>query len=576
MKNYILKFYSYVTMVALLFATSCNEDVSIEETIVSPPEITSFTPASAPVGSEIYITGESLHNVISAQIGGKDVTILERVSNSQLTIVADIEGASGAITLVNANGSTSSEEKFTYQYNAPTVAADCQMNIEMGEKMLIMGENLASTTNVYFIALNGSTDETLYEATINSKSNTEILVTVPYVSEDAAELILEYYNGSSTIQYSTAHEVVIQRDRPIIDAFTLTEAVVGRTVSLTGSYMNKTAYVTVGGKTASISVSTDTTLSFTVPTNSDYVDGYNENQEVCVYFFDGYEYESLSTTFKVYVPYVNYWQDILTWAQSREAESLTCFFSLSDGVVYANSNWQYLDTTAVELSGAVSAGSNYPNTTQEQYDAVLPYFFFSVTNGGNIAPYSPNTSNSQLKNYYSTSSSDSSITGGSSWYGTPSLGFRVLESGSSVQAESDLYYSVVNAEIENINETLFPIDVDNSTIAGVSVTSISASPNDTTWATGVFTDYYPGTGANAGQNLSYPCDVVFMVLYYTYDKADTSTGSSKALDKVKRLGFIHLKNVEYIYDTNGYAKASSFLYNVYWQKYDYDYDKVVL
>ncbi len=576
MKNIILKSYSVIALFAILFTVSCNETLYIDETIVSAPEITSFTPTSAPVGSEIYITGESLHNVTSAYIGGSQVTVFERVSDTSITIIADIAGASGVIKLVNANGSTESSDKFTYEYSEPAVSADCQVNVEMGEMMLIAGENLSAITNVYFKPTS-SQDETLYEATISSVSATEILVTVPYVSQDDAELILASYDGSSSVSYITGHEVIIQRDKPVIDAISFDEATVGRSVTITGEFMNKISWIELSGQKAAISVQDYTTLSFTIPTNSGYEDGYNEDQILEAFYFDGYESVELSTSLKVYVPFVNYWQNILTYAQSRDAESLTCFFSPSDGIVYANSEWANLDVTAVALSGATinTSITNCPSTTEEQYNAVAPYFFFSVENGGAIAIYSPGNSSSQLKNYYTTTSSDSSITGGASWYGTPSLGFRWIDPAASVQAEVDLYNAVVNGTLEDISPENFPIDYDAKTINGISCSSISGALKDTSWAYGVFTDNYPGTGSNAGVDMSYPCDVVIMVLYYSYDKGDTTTGStSSALDKVKRIGFVHITNIEYIFDSNGYAKSSSFLYNCYWQKYDYDYSEI--
>ncbi len=76
-------------LAAVLFAAGCA-DTYVEEYVPEAPVIESFAPASALSGEDtpIVITGRHLHAVTSASIGGREVRILERVSNTQLSIVA--------------------------------------------------------------------------------------------------------------------------------------------------------------------------------------------------------------------------------------------------------------------------------------------------------------------------------------------------------------------------------------------------------------------------------------------------------------------------------------------------------
>ncbi len=585
MKNTILKLYSAVAVVALLFATSCNETVSIDETISVAPIIESFSPATAVIGSEIEIFGEALNGVLTAEIGGQEVTILKRTSNTQMTILADITGVDGAITLSNTVGSSTSSESFTYEYAAPSVADDCQAAIVMGERMLIAGEGLAATSKVFFLAADGS-DDTQYEATINQKSNTEIVVTVPYVSSDDAKLYLEYKSGAeSTVELNTNHAVVIRRDKPTFEPLTVDTANAGRSVTITGTFLDKVNYIEVGNEAkgfnkASISTQTYDELTFTIPNNDNYADGDNTDQEIKAVYFDGWENNVLSTSFKVYVPKVYYWENILTSTQSRETELFVCFFCPETGSVIPNADWQAHDVTSVAKSGLVSMGSNSnnpdtANITEEEYYAVKPYFFFTVFNSGDLVIYSPNNSNTQLKNFYYANDSKTSITGGGSWFGTPAITYKWIDPNASTQAEKDLYNKVVNGEIDEISPETFPINAEAQTIGDLSVLSLSASIKDSVYAPGVFSNYYPSKNPNY-ESFIYgddePCDIVIMVIYHTYDKKDSA--HSVPLDKVRRIGFVHIKQINYAFDSNKVAKKSTVLYNCYWQKYDYDYTKL--
>ncbi|MDE7344935.1 MAG: DNA-binding protein, partial [Alistipes sp.] len=127
-----------------------------------------------------------------------------------------------------------------------------------------------------------------------------------------------------------------------------------------------------------------------------------------------------------------------------------------------------------------------------------------------------------------------------------------------VANEKALADKVRNLDFRTIDETAFPIDTEQKTVAGVNLKTPVASTNSSIWAPGIFT---PGV-----EQLATPVDAVLLVLYYNYKGM-----TDDALSNVKRIGFVHIVSANYR-PLNGVAPAlSDVTYNVYWQKEDYKY-----
>ena len=152
MKKSINRILGFVATSALLFAASCDKTY-VDEEVVSAPRIDSFSPASAPVGEEIVITGAFLNSVTRATIDGVEVPIVERVSDTRLSIVASADARSGRIALENPTGTGVSGSDFVYSYAAPQItAAILQASVDMGDQMLIAGRYLGAVEAVIFTA----------------------------------------------------------------------------------------------------------------------------------------------------------------------------------------------------------------------------------------------------------------------------------------------------------------------------------------------------------------------------------------------------------------------------------------
>ena len=561
------RIFSQILTLAVIFTAVSCEELSVNEVASNAPVIASFTPQSAPVGAEIIVTGEYLHNVSAAYIGDVQVDIVQKVSNTRLTVAVGQEVTSGKIILVNESGRGTSDVTFTCSYAVPEISANLlQAEAEMGTDMLISGKWMNSVKSVIFTA---EGYETGHVAEIKNRNDEEIVVRVPYVEQSSARITMTYYDGASEVAtpLESAPAINIIRYVPQIDSYQFTRTAVGKSIVLTGSYLNNIDKVFVGEFEAPV-FKEPSKLTFTIPAGN-FEDGETEVVLKALYF-DCNETIVLKNDFIVYVPFVKYWENVKTYCQGRFAESaFVSFFSPETGIAYENAKWKTdLDPIALKYSNSQWVSGNLPKpgvVSDEEYDSVVPYFFFSSVSGNVLQLNSPANSNSQLKNFYidatGTPSNDYRVPGGNTTLpGTPILTFRYLDPAN--VAENELREKVIKGEIENINEELFPINLADNTVAGIGMTSAKGGTKSSDWCT---------RHTNLVDEPGYKADAVFIVAYYS------NCGYSKEapVANIKRLGFLHVTTIDWVVATaNNDYRNSSVNFNCYWQKYDYDYTKL--
>lgn len=568
MKKMCYKIFAVSVFVAGMLVASC-ESTHVDETIVSAPVIENFEPMSAPVGSEIVVTGTYLNAVTKAEIGGVEVTIKERVSDKRLSIVATADARDGVITLYNTEGKGSSADSFTYSYAMPEITTTIlQSSVDMGDQMLIAGKYMSAVDGVLFTA-EGYTES--HEATIISRSASELVVKCPYVEAETAHITLRYFDGTAMTETAkdSAPTITVVRYKPVFDAQTFVRTDVGRSVTLTGSYLDKVDKILVNGFEAQCFKS-HSELKFTVPAG-DFADGETITELKAVYF-DGYEEIVLAEEFLVYVPFVKYWENMRTWGHSKLVEQVASFFSPETGIVYANADWRTIvDPIAYQYQAATCSAVQQSAVSAEEYNSVNPYFYFYCNNDCDLSVNSPASSKSLFKNFWigNVSGNENRLPGGQTdCYGTPVLAFRALSDAN--PAEKELADKVRNCQLVDINPTLFPADTEAQTIGGIGVGSSSAQLKDSAWAPEMF-------GGKKSNVMGVKPNAVVLVMYYAHP------GPAKVGDKfnfasnLKRIGFLHITNVNFVIDeTNSKrpASMSDYTFNCYWQKYDYDYSKI--
>ena len=566
------KIYTIISVLLSLAVTVSCETLSMDEQVTEAPVISSFAPLSAPVGAVVTVNGEYLNNVTEAYIGEVKVTIATKVSDKLMTVKVVDGVTSGKLKLVSINGEGLSEQLFSCSFAVPyLISSLVQTSAELGEKILLTGENLNSVKAVAFRA-EGS--DVLHVAQVITRTDDEMTISVPYVENENAHILLCYFDGENDVytETSSAPSIKVIRRVPTVTSSEFARTAVGKSVTLAGSNLNNVETVLVGEAEAPIVSKSDGSLTFTVPAGN-----FEDGETVValkIGYFAGNESKVISPEFAVYVPFVKYWENVSLECQSQNGTTgtFTSFFSPESGKSYANYLWATeLDPLAMSLQGSQFASANVfkeGTVSEEQYNSVLPYFFFSVVSKNQLQLNSPANSNSQLKNFMNdgTINSKNRVPGSSTSpaSGTPILSFRCLNAGNA--AEAEVIRKVATGELENIDEKTFPIDLDKNTIGGIAFSSAVGGAKHTTqnWP-GVVA---PSSFTDDTTDLS-KSDVVIMVAYYSCN----GFNKDKTTANIRRIGFVHITKVDWIVSNSDF-RGSQILFNCYWQKYDYDYSKL--
>lgn len=554
------------TLAAVVFFAAGCADTYVEEYVPEAPVIESFAPAQALSGEDtpIVVTGRHLHAVTSASIGGREVRILERVSNTQLSIVATRDARTGPIELVNAVGKTASEEVLTINYPVPVIRTDeLPAQVDMFGELTLKGQYMAVVRKVIFTPEGADEGR---EAEILSQDGAELVVRVPYVETSDARITLRYSEADAEVEspFDSAPRIGIVRLVPKLDALSFDRLIVGRITTLTGSDLDQITAVKVAGESANIVSQSASVLRFMVPLVEGFAEGEGNTASLAIYYFDDFESDDVRETIPVTVLSFKIWEGITTCCQDAACRPLSSFFSPETGVVYHNSVWPTeVDPLSYGSGGKVCSGENTPSVSEAEYNSVNPYFFFSANSysgsgKGSLQINSP-ARNSTLKNFYLKENGKGAdrIFGGApasgGGFGTPALTFRYLDP--AAPNEKELADKVRNLDFLSIDEATFPIDPVQKTVAGVNLQKPTASTNSLMWAPGVFPE-------TAVEQRDVPVDAVLLVLYYNHKGAD--------LANVKRIGFIHIVSANYLPGSTA-PSLSNVTYNVCWQKEDYKY-----
>lgn len=561
------KYLSCLAAVCLTAAAAGCADTYVEEYVPQAPVIESFTPSAALSGDDtpIVITGQHLQAVTTATIGGREVTILERVSNTRMTIVATREARTGRIVLTNGVGTAESAETLTINFPVPAIhVAELPERADMFGELTLKGEYMAVVRQV-IVTPEGAAEGR--EAEILSQDAAEVVIRVPYVETDRARITLRYMEADEEVEtpLAAAPEIGIVRLVPAPDALAFDRLIVGRITKLTGRNLDQITAVKVGGVEANIAGQSAAELRFTVPMIDGFVEGERNETSLAIDYFDGFESQTLRETIPATVLRMKIWEGITTFCQNYGCLRLESFFSPETGIIYHNSRWRdEVDPVSYAKLGATCSKNNIPSVSEAEYNSVNPYFFFNGNTGTQgTANYctlqinSPAGSSGQLKNFSFENKSNSAyrLLPGNG-YGTPALTFRYLDP--AAPNEQALADRVRRLDFEVIDEATFPIDLEQKTVAGVNLKTPAGSTNSSIWAPNAFT---PGV-----ESLDTPVDAVLLVLYYNHKGM-----TDDALANVKRIGFVHILSANYR-PLNGVAPAlSDVTYNVYWQKEDYKY-----
>lgn len=242
-----------VTIVLML--ASCKDDLVLQ------PTVNSFTPATAPVGATVTITGTNFsttpgNNTVT--FSGTAATVTSATA-TQLTVIVPAGATTGKIS-VEANGAVATSTTNFGNPKAPTIAAFVPGSGSVSTVVVINGTNFLSTPANNTIRFNGTA------AAVTNATSTQLKVVVP-AGATTGKVSVQTSNGIAT----SATDFIVLQSSPTIIFFTPVFGLVSDKVNIIGTNFSTTPtnnIVTFNGTVATVTTAAATVLTVTVPTGA--------------------------------------------------------------------------------------------------------------------------------------------------------------------------------------------------------------------------------------------------------------------------------------------------------------------
>ncbi|RYX85078.1 hypothetical protein EON83_07475 [bacterium] len=216
------------------------------------PTVTSFTPASGPVGTAVTIKGTNLSTATAVKFNNVTATIKSKAA-TQIVAVVPAGATTGRISVTTPTGTTSSTTNFTVTIPPPTIAGFTPGSGQIGFNVTINGTNLAAATSVKFNNV---------AAVIKSKTATQIVTSVP---AGATTGRLTVTTPTGTVTSAATFTVILP---PTIANFTPGSGQVGFNVTIDGTNLSTATAVKFNNVAAVIKSKTATQIVTSVPTGA--------------------------------------------------------------------------------------------------------------------------------------------------------------------------------------------------------------------------------------------------------------------------------------------------------------------
>lgn len=227
-------------------------------TVTVPPPIptlTTFSPASGPIGSSVVIGGTNLTGATALAFNGTPAAFTVN-SSTQITATVPAGATSGLLAVTTPGGTATSATAFTVTTPvapAPTIASITPLAGAVGAAVTIKGANFAGATSVMF---NG------VAASFKLKGGAMISTAVP-VGASTGPIVVTTPGG--TVQSTDAFVVL---PVPTVNSLSPSLGPVGTTVVINGTHFAGTVQVLFNTTSASFSVVSDTTIMAVVPAHA--------------------------------------------------------------------------------------------------------------------------------------------------------------------------------------------------------------------------------------------------------------------------------------------------------------------
>jgi IPT/TIG domain len=224
-------------------------------TVTTPmPTISSLSPSSGKVGTSVTVGGTNLTGATSVKFGGTSATYsVNSPTNISATVPAG--ATSGKVTVTTAGGAAASSSNFTV-IPTPTVSGSSPAAGPVGASVTISGTNLTGATRVTFSGVSAS---------YSVSSSTQVKATVP---TGATTGVIAVTTPGGTATSSSNFTVTPQPPAPMVVSFTPTSALVGASVTISGTNLTGATAVRFNGVSASYVVNGASQITARVPTGA--------------------------------------------------------------------------------------------------------------------------------------------------------------------------------------------------------------------------------------------------------------------------------------------------------------------
>ncbi len=218
-------------------ATS-QDNFTVSSSCAPTPTISSFSPASGPVGSSVTINGTGLSGATAVKFGGVAAsTFSVNSSGTQITATVPTGAVTGKISVTTPGGTANSATNFKV---TPVISGFSPPSGPVGTVVTINGTGLTGATSVKFGSASAGT------FSVNS-SGTQITATVPSGAV-TGKITVTTAGGTAT---SATDFIVTTSPAPTISSFSPTSGPVGTSVTIFGSNFTGVTAVKFGGVSAS-------------------------------------------------------------------------------------------------------------------------------------------------------------------------------------------------------------------------------------------------------------------------------------------------------------------------------------
>ncbi len=225
------------------------------------PVVTGFTPAGAPPGTEVTITGSGFTGVTQVDFGGYAAQTLWEDSDSQIRATVPADAGTGPITVVTLGGAAPSAAVFVVRpvpvpsSVPPVVTGFAPPSGAPGSQVTVAGTGFTGATQVNFAARAAQAFQVV--------NDTSLVATVPLgAASGPISVVAPAGTGASAGNFT----VLAPAPTPAVAGFTPAAGPVGTVVTITGNGFTGATQVDFAGVAAgAFQVDSDAQITATVP-----------------------------------------------------------------------------------------------------------------------------------------------------------------------------------------------------------------------------------------------------------------------------------------------------------------------